>query len=829
MADTIERSASRRDVASEILAGEIDVGEIGRALKRRRRVYLLPTLIAFVLIALYVNVATKRYTAQNQILLENQETFFTRPDRVNVPAEAASQLDETAVASQVQLINSPDIARRAIKQLQLAGNDEFDPLAHTNPVSRVLMMLGIIPDPTRESADARIVDTFLQKLVVFSPPKTRVITIEFTSRDPVLAARSANTVAELYIQEQSAAKRTQAKGAAEALSAQIVDLRGKLSKADAEREHYRASSGLLAGTNNMTIGGQQLADINSDLSKARSTQADAQAKASMIRELLRSGKAADVAEVTNNDIVRRLWDQRATAQAQLALESRTLLPGHPRIKELTAAVAQYDSGLKSAARQAASTLENEAAIAGQRVANLETVLAQQKKAVGVSNADEVHLRALERIAQSFKDQLESSTTKYEEAVARQSSAATPADARIISRATAPELPSYPKKIPFIVFGTLATLIFAAGFVVASELLSGRASSGVVADEGRGATLHDRLPAAVETPDVAPVAPIAAVAPVASTREAPRAGWLRRRAARDPKPIAGVDDLVFAPVPEAPREESAKVVPKPKSKSRLALLGALTLAGVRHFGRSAAQAKDGEAELPVSVAAASTGVGWNLSPPAVEAPGETAQPVETPDDNVAEIAARIVGSHVPGRGLHVVGTGAGHDAEASDRVIALGRMLSDKGRSLIVDLGTVPVKLAALCDRENGRPKVDTLPGLSELLASTASFAEVIHRDCASRLHFIPTGGIEADFRDFDLILDALSETYDFILLLTPAFPQSEIAKVMAPYADFVVLTTVPAPDRDMLRKLEAEMIEAGAKEVLVAETTAPAMPAQQVA
>ena len=202
--------------------------------------------------------------------------------------------------------------------------------------------------------------------------------------------------------------------------------------------------------------------------------------------------------------------------------------------------------------------------------------------------------------------------------------------------------------------------------------------------------------------------------------------------------------------------------------------------------------------------------------------------KTPD-NLPAITEQIVASHVPGRGLHIVGTSIGEDAMSTGRLIALGRMLAEKGRSLIVDLGTMPVKLAALSGSENGAANVETLTGLSELLAGDASFAEVIHRDRESRLHFIPTGTRDADFRDFDLILDALSETYDFIVLLTPAFPQSEIAKVMAPYADFVVLTAAVEPDRELLRQLEADMIEAGARDVLVIEAVAPGVAAAQVA
>ena len=121
--------------------GEIDLRALGAALRRKLRLLLAVALAACLLIALVVNVVTARYTAQSQVLLENQETFFTRPDRVNVQqVDQVQQLDPEAVASQVQLIASRDIARRAIKQLGLEGNDEFDP--KINPFKRVLIRRG---------------------------------------------------------------------------------------------------------------------------------------------------------------------------------------------------------------------------------------------------------------------------------------------------------------------------------------------------------------------------------------------------------------------------------------------------------------------------------------------------------------------------------------------------------------------------------------------------------------------------------------------------------------------------------------------------------------
>lgn len=792
------RSSDNVDGPTDAL-GEVDLRGLGLALRRRRGFIATLTLAAFVLIAIFVTVVTPRYTAETQVLLENQETFFTRPDRVNVQTEQALQFDPEAVASQVQLIESRDIARRAIKNLHLEGDPEFDPQARgLDPLKRVLILLGLARDPTQEAVDQRIVTAFLQKLTVYSPPKTRVISIEFTSKDADLAARGANEIAALYLKEQSTAKRTMAKGAADALEAQIADLRIKLASADAEREAYRVKSGLLAGTNNMTVSGQQLAEINTDLSKARTAQADAMAKASTIRELLHAGKATDVPDVINNDIVRRISDQRATAQGQLALQSRTLLPGHPLVKALAAQVEEFDLALKNAARQAAASLENDAKIAGARVANLETVLAQQKKVAGVADVDAVHLQALERAAQTYKDQLESSTTKYQEALARELSDATPADARVISRAVVPQEPSFPKKLPFIAFGTIATLVFSVGFVLAAELFSGRAAVEIV-----------RREPSVEAARIEDVAPIADL-PARSSA----AGAERVMPAEDEE-----EDVVFAPV-TAPAQSRSWLGGKAASASKKGIKGTGVFGAIVKYLQGFGQSADASRRSDPSVARPRPLLhGWDTDPVAAShvMPEASRIDEEASLGDPAVLARRIVAAHVPGRGLHVVGTSLGAEAAANGILIALGRALADKGRSIIVDLNRSPAKLADLvCGSGDGRARVMGLDGLAELLAGDASFAEVIHRDEASRLHFIPAGRQEADFRDFDLILDALSETYDFIVMLTPAYPQSEIAKIMAPYADFVVIAAATEPDHATLAVLETELIEAGAHEVLVA-------------
>jgi polysaccharide biosynthesis transport protein len=150
---------------------------------------------------------------------------------------------------------------------------------------------------------------------------------------------------------------------------------------------------------------------------------------------------------------------------------------HPRIKELTAQLSDVDQQWRAAAERTARTLENEARIAAARVDNLTRLLDDQKRVAGSAGAEEVKLRDLERVARQLKEQLEAETTKYQEALAREQMKATPADARIIQRALAPQLPTFPKKVPLIVFSTLAALLLSLGAIIAVELLTGRAGAG----------------------------------------------------------------------------------------------------------------------------------------------------------------------------------------------------------------------------------------------------------------------------------------------------------------------------------------------------------------
>jgi len=449
--------------------GDLDIRLIWQALKRKRAWIIIPTVIAAVVSIGIVNMITPRYKSEARILIDGRENIFLRPNGER--NEERTALDQEAVTSQVQLLLSRDLAREIIKKNKLAERPEFDPvLQGLSPLKSLLALVGIGRDPFSMTPEERVLDAYFDRLTAFAVDKSRVVVIEFQSRDPELAVRVANSIAEGFLAMQQGARQDQAKSAGQWLSGEIENLRKKVGEAESRVEDFRSKSSLFIGTNNTSLSNQQMGELNTQLNNARALKSDAESKARLIREMLQTGKPIEASEVLNSELIRRLSEQRVTLRAQLAEQSSTLLDGHPRIKELKAQSADLDRQIREEASKVSRSLENDARIAGGRVEGLTASLEQLKRQASSTNGQDVQLRALEREAKAQRDLLESYLAKYREATTRENIDAAPADGRIISRAIVSNTPAYPKKLPIVLIATLATLMLSAGCVATGELL-----------------------------------------------------------------------------------------------------------------------------------------------------------------------------------------------------------------------------------------------------------------------------------------------------------------------------------------------------------------------
>jgi uncharacterized protein involved in exopolysaccharide biosynthesis len=376
-------------------AGEPDLRGLGTILWRKKTLILGITLCCAGAAFVIVNAITPRYRSESRLLLESRENVFLRADADK--AVDRSTIDEQAVTSQTQVVLSRDLAREVIKKEGLADKPEFDPSAGgLSPLRAILGAFGIGRSPTEMTKEERTLEAYYDRLNVSAIDKSRVITVDFSSADPDLAARVANAIAETYLTMQAVAKQSQTRAAGDWLAGEIEKMRKRVADAEAKVEEYRSQSNLFAGANNTSLSSQQLSDLNAQIAAARGQQADMQARANQLRELVRTGKPIESSDIANSESMRRMIEQRIALRSQLAEQSTTLLDQHPRIKELKAQIAEIDRQIRSEGERLARQLDNDAKLAGDRLESLKASLNQVKKAASQTNEQDVQLRALER-------------------------------------------------------------------------------------------------------------------------------------------------------------------------------------------------------------------------------------------------------------------------------------------------------------------------------------------------------------------------------------------------------------------------------------------------
>ncbi|MGI9414288.1 MAG: GumC family protein, partial [Hyphomicrobiales bacterium] len=463
------------------------------------RKLLFVAVFGFTMLAVVYYLATVKasYTPQTRLLVENTENAFTRPQS---SSNQRVTVDQNEVVSQVQVLLSSDLARKVIKDLDLARYADFRSAAaeDSSGLSNLFGLIGQSTPPSRETVEQRLLDRYFKRLSVYPVTQSRVIVIEFTASDPAVAAKVANTIAATYVQATREVKYSAAKSAMTWLAGEIGRLRQTVAISEAAVEEFRARKGLFR-TDRTTLNAQELAGVNSQIILASAARSEAQARARSIRDLLKKhGGIGSSSDVLRSTVIQRLREQQVTLQRTYADLQTTYLPSHPRMQRLQAEIDDFSRQIRSEALKVVKGLENEARVQGAREASLRASLSTLKAKASTSNQDEITLRAMEREAEANRSLLQTFLQRFTEASARQDIASLPAGARIISRAQTLGKPTFPKIKPLFMMGLGGAFLLALLVVFAAEVLSAKEPGAPVQ------TLMRRKPV-FEAP-TAPVAP-----------------------------------------------------------------------------------------------------------------------------------------------------------------------------------------------------------------------------------------------------------------------------------------------------------------------------------
>jgi len=484
---------------------DIDLGQLVRAVWERRFKVVAITLVGAGVAFAGAKMIAPKYRGETRLLIEQRAPAFANTQSAD--ANAGPLLDELNIASQVQLLQSADLIKKVINSEKLYELPEFDEAANGSALTDILIALHLKKNPAENPPEERVIDAFTERLQVFQVPGSRVIGINFTSKDPKLAARIPNAMASVYLATQSGAKLDSNSEATRWLEPEIESLRQKVSDAEQKVAEYRSVYGLLPTNGGSNFPTQQLNDISAELTRVRGEKANAEARAQAVRNALSSGVPSDtLPDIMASQSMQRLKGTESGLQSQISDLSTSLLNNHPRLRSLRAQLADIKTQIRQETQKILTSIENESKVADLRAAELErqsTTLQQNSAKAG---EDEVGLNALQREANAQRQLLETYLVRYREAASRADSNSSPADARVVSKAVQPVDPYFPKVVPIVIVAAFATLILTSIFIMLAELFSGRALRPVGASAVPAARTEDE--------------PLAVAAPVKSKRAAP---------------------------------------------------------------------------------------------------------------------------------------------------------------------------------------------------------------------------------------------------------------------------------------------------------------------
>lgn len=324
------------------------------------------------------------------------------------------------------------------------------------------------------AANSRLVsgvyDRYFRNLTVTAGDRARVITIRFVADNPDLAATVANTLAQIFIDDQTATRRKSSSEETAMLNDRLADLRQHIDAAQKKIQEFQSKNGVVDGSGATALE-REAAEYSQQLLTAQLHSADLDARAKQLRQLADAGPDAmgDSVEALESPNIQRLRDQEAAVTRQIADLSATYRNDHPRMQQARAELKDIRAKIATEMTRLVAAAANQAKLARDQVAMLQGKLDDLKTQVDQQTAAVGSIRLLEADLKTNAQLYAALLARSQEASAVEQGLSAPS-VRVISRAVPADHPFYPKKPLLVLAATAVGLLIGVLLAFVLELL-----------------------------------------------------------------------------------------------------------------------------------------------------------------------------------------------------------------------------------------------------------------------------------------------------------------------------------------------------------------------
>lgn len=419
--------------------------EIIAVLQRHYKLIIFCVVASLMFGAIYIMFSAPRYTTTISLLVDPRQNSAL-PQMLS---GGVSFHENLIIDSQIEVIKSRRLMDKVAKKAGVYNNKAAPAPSKSRIASLKEMIFGPATTTTKQTTDAtRIQEAqltgFMSGLGVGRVRNTYVIAISYTSRNPQQAAKIANLIAEVYLDDELEAQYEASQRANTWLKGRLGVLQKELTSSEGEVETYKEKHNIVHSDNRNLLSEQQLSELNSNLIISRAESAQAKARYDNIQSIIESGNP----ETATNDVLnnRVIVDLRSKylELSRIATEIlRKQGKDHLAYRNLLQQMQDIQGLIWSEYRRIAESYKNEYEIAQSKETTLQKELDAVKGSTAVLSRSQIALRELQRQADSTRTLYTKMLDKSNEEIERQSLPSV--NARVISYAATPLAPSWPNK------------------------------------------------------------------------------------------------------------------------------------------------------------------------------------------------------------------------------------------------------------------------------------------------------------------------------------------------------------------------------------------------
>ncbi|MDD5223823.1 MAG: polysaccharide biosynthesis tyrosine autokinase [bacterium] len=401
------------------------------------------------------------YRATAQILIERESPkVLGLPEVMNL-----NTADKDYYQTQYEMLKSRSLAERTVTALDLIHHPEFarkekktseDAPANKTPADSL-------------TAPTWLLNAFLNRVIIEPVKNSRLVNVGFEAKDPALAARSANTLAEQYIRQNLDLHSRLSQQASEWLWQEIRDQRKKLEESESALQNYKVTQGIIAIEEKETITPQKLAELNTELISVQNQRVELETKCHQIDALIaRNGSPESIPEVINNSFIQNLKAQESKLIQDRAELSSKFGPKHPQMIRLTSELETIQGQIKSEEDKIITSIRGQFQVAQAREKNLKGAFEAQKNEALDLSRKSVQYNILKREVDTNSQMYDRLMQRLRETSISEQIETT--NIRIVDRAEEPKKPIRPKKQTNILLAALIGLSLGIGLAFFFEYL-----------------------------------------------------------------------------------------------------------------------------------------------------------------------------------------------------------------------------------------------------------------------------------------------------------------------------------------------------------------------